>query len=108
MMINTNFSTINKVTLSNTLKELSFDNLINAIIENMHHSDYGSSNNCADATGSGFPAEEEKAGCEDELITHAFEDYVAEVIHVKLNSNVAHDTAHRAPHIEFVTPPPEI
>ena len=110
LLIDTNFSSFLKTTPHVTC-ENDIEEFISTIAECMQHSDYGNSNNIADSgsnTTSGTPLEEENRSSEEELIPHAFEKYFTEIIHVKINSVKFEDISHIEPHIEFLTPPPEI
>ena len=95
MTINTNFSAISKVKAHIELSDCSLEDFLSSLIDCMQNADYGSSNNLADSAAKKIPLEEESGSSEDELISHALEDHLAEIIHVLLNTNVANDTSHR-------------
>ena len=79
-----------------------------AIIDCMLLADNDNSGNCGETTTGNFPVDEENHSSEEELISHLFESYLAEIIHVRFNTTEALNISHRAPHIEFLTPPPEL
>ncbi len=108
MVFNTTFPALNRATQHITTVECSLESIVNTMIDCMHYTDCDSPNTSAEAVPNTLPLEEDNGSSEDELIPHASESYLAEIIHVRLHSSDAHMNNHVAPHIEFTTPPPEI
>ena len=107
LVVDTNFSALNMVQRTVNVCEYNIVSVVSVMTDYVKCSDSENTKNCAEHT-SNQHSEEENNGYEEEVISFVPECFLAGIVHTKLNINEACNFMHMAPHIEFLTPPPEI